>query len=89
MGDGAVTRGASADPEELVDRTRPLYRRDSPPGATEAVTTDPVPDQVMFAAQGLLIGSSGSGSRDRLLVVGVDETADGTPEQRRRVPEAS
>ena len=56
---------------------------------TEEVTTDPVPDSVIFAERGRLFGCSGSKSLDRLLVGGVVEEADGVLEGRQRVPEAS
>ena len=87
--DRTEMQGVSSDPEDLVDSTGPVNRRDPPAGVTEVVITNPVPECVIFAARKLLIGSSGSESLNRLLVGGVVEEADGVLEGRQRVPEAS
>ena len=83
------TRGVPSDPEDLADRTGPVDCRDPPADLVERVPTDSVPDRVIFAARGSLIGEIGSVDLDRLPVGRVAEAVDGAFEGRRSYPEAN
>ena len=84
-----VTRGIASDPEDLADRTGPVYRGDSPNDLVLGVSTDSVPARVSFAMRGRLVGRPGSVNLDRLPIGAVAEAVDGTFEGRHSHPEAN
>ena len=76
--DHVQTRGVVSDPEDLADCTGPVDRTCPQAALLERVPTDSVPDRVIFAARGSLIGGLGSVDLDLLSVGGVAEAVDGT-----------
>ena len=87
--DCVETRGIPSDPEDLADRTGPVGRGDPPADLALGVSTDSVPARVSFEVRGRLIWRPGSVELDRLPVVAVAETVDGTFKGRRSDPEAN
>ena len=84
--DRAETGDAPVNPDKVANSTGPVDRGDPLDDLTEGVSTASVPDRVIFAARGRLIGKWDSVDLDRLLVGVVAEVSDGTPEGRWRVP---
>ena len=85
----AETRGVPVNPDDVADCTGPVDRGDHPVDLAEGGATDAVPDRFISAARGRLIGRWGTVNLNLLFVGKVAEAADGTPEEGRRVPEAS
>ena len=87
--DRVETRGVPSDRGDLADQTGPVDCRDPSADLVEGLSTDSVPDCVIFAARGSLIGGLGSVDLDRSPVCVVAEAVDVIFNGRRSDPEAN